>query len=553
MTIDIGELIVSDNATLEVATPNPTDVAMVDTLDLSNGAVLTHRAATTTDEYTLRLLADTVTVDATSSIDVSARGYLPGHTLGNTTVGAATGWAGGSYAGEGVGDTNETYGDYRDPNELGSGGSADYAGLAGGGLVRIDANTLQLDGTIRADGGQGTVQGHSRAAGSGGGIKIDVGTLSGSGLISAKGGSEWWNGDQSGGGRIAVYFDTNTGFNLDNKVTTAAGGSVYDPSPGTVYIEQNGGEKLLRIFSPEIPPGAKTPIPGSMLEVDRLIVSGKNVYAMPKDTMSINVEELTVSDGATFEVALPDFNDTFTVATVDLLGGGVLTHRAATATQEFALRMTVDTLTIDATSAVDATNRGYMAGHTYGNTTIRAATGIAGGSYGATWGKPSETRPTGSTATTEIPTNSAPGAAATSVIKAAAWCGSSPTPSTSTAQYAPTENRLAPAAMTGLHPAAAAESDSMLEPFAAPAQSLLSVAGADGTAARAAGGELPSTTIPSTALTWATSPRSAGAKGPPATTTPERPEPSTWFPPAGLTSSGLPANIDLPLHGHLSQ
>lgn len=382
MTIDVGELIVSDNATLEVATPNPTDVAMVDTLELTNGAVLTHRAATTTDEYTLRLEADTVTVDATSSIDVSARGYLPGRTLGNTTVGAATGWAGGSYGGEGVGPTNETYGDFRDPNELGSGGSADYAGKAGGGLVRIDANTLQLDGTILANGGQETVAGHSHASGSGGGIRIDVGTLSGSGWISAKGGTEWWDGEQSGGGRIAVYYDTNSGFDLENKVTTAAGGSVHDPAPGTVYIEQVGGDTLLRITSPEIPAGAKTPIPGSGLNVDRLVVSGKNVYAMPKDTMSMDVGEITVSDGATFEVALPNFEDTFDVATVDLLNGGVLTHRAANATQEFALRMTVGTLTIDSTSAVDATNRGYMAGHTYGNTTVGAATGIAGGSYG---------------------------------------------------------------------------------------------------------------------------------------------------------------------------
>lgn len=35
---------------------------------------------------------------STSQIDVSAKGYQPGHTAGNTTVGAATGMSGGRHA-----------------------------------------------------------------------------------------------------------------------------------------------------------------------------------------------------------------------------------------------------------------------------------------------------------------------------------------------------------------------------------------------------------------------------------------------------------------------
>ena len=49
----------------------------------------------------LLTVANALTVDATSAIDVSARGYMGGYTVGNTTTGGTTGWASGSYGGYG--------------------------------------------------------------------------------------------------------------------------------------------------------------------------------------------------------------------------------------------------------------------------------------------------------------------------------------------------------------------------------------------------------------------------------------------------------------------
>ena len=86
-------------------------------LTLRSNAVLTHSGATTTTTSKLDLnIATTLTIDSTSKIDVSGRGYLggwqggnnndTGRTLGNTTTGGSGYMTGGSYGGlGGVGST----------------------------------------------------------------------------------------------------------------------------------------------------------------------------------------------------------------------------------------------------------------------------------------------------------------------------------------------------------------------------------------------------------------------------------------------------------------
>src|SRR5438309_1549157 len=69
-------------------------------------------------------------------------------------------------------------------------------------------------------------------------------------------------------------------------------------------------------------------------------------------------------------------------SSVSILNGAMLTHQAPTATQEYALRLTLTgALMIDATSKIDVTGQGYRPGYTLGNTTVGGAT-TAGGSYG---------------------------------------------------------------------------------------------------------------------------------------------------------------------------
>ncbi len=208
----------------------------VDSLALTNGAVLKSFYLAP-----LEISVADLTIDSTSSIDVSGQGYAGGYTLGNTTDGASLYGAGGSYGGRGgvyTGNStsNQVYGDYRDPNEFGSGSS--YYGntsAAGGGLIRIVANSLTLDGTINANGNTSTYGG----GGSGGGIRLDVGSLSGVGSINAIGADGSGRGG-GGGGRIAVYYTDNSGFTGS---IIANGGKGYSSGylgyggAGTIYLK----------------------------------------------------------------------------------------------------------------------------------------------------------------------------------------------------------------------------------------------------------------------------------------------------------------------------
>ena len=252
-TVD-GALTSSVPQTIDGATLT-TDKVMAPQLSLINGAVLTSFASTTTQMHMLGVEVNgTLSVDATSSIDVTGKGYVSGRTTGNTTVGGATSKAAASYGGLGEtgpgASTNAVYGDYADPNDWGSGGGGP-AGGAGGGLVRIHAETLVLDGQILSNGQ--AVGGFVSGDGSGGGIYISVNTLSGSGSINARGGSGSY---PAGGGRIAVYASDLSGFDssritsqgdipASDSVNGAGAGTVYlrdpDRPAGTLIIDALGG------------------------------------------------------------------------------------------------------------------------------------------------------------------------------------------------------------------------------------------------------------------------------------------------------------------------
>ena len=340
-------------------------------LHLMDGAVLTHRAATTNQEYRLELnVAGTLHVSSGSKIDVSARGYMAGRTVGNSTNGAATGFAGGSYGGFGsdggansymgvaAAPANMVYGDFRDPNEPGSG--AGRLG-AGGGLVRITAGTLELDGLIAAD---GQYAGYYSGGGSGGGIRLDVGILSGEGLIRSRGGAAYPS-DQlagGGGGRIAIFYEELIGFDLTSRVDVGGGDGTgsLDGSSGTVYLKKQGesGELVLdsRAFVNSRPIPLWLPSGASYRE--NIVVQGTGTVA------ALWTESLYPSN-------------------VRIRCGGVLTHPAATATQVYGLNLAVSgTLHVDSNSAIDVSCKGYLPGRTHPNSADGATAGTSGASYG---------------------------------------------------------------------------------------------------------------------------------------------------------------------------
>ncbi|MBP7637038.1 MAG: hypothetical protein KBA18_04120, partial [Kiritimatiellae bacterium] len=154
---------------------------------LGGASVLRHAAGLVGG---LQIECGTVEVASGSSIDVSERGldYLSG----------TTGYSGGSHGGRGQeynGTSCPTYGDAFCPTNLGSGGNGSASTVRrGGGMLRIMADSLELDGMLRANGAPGYYWQTSpstavyRGGGSGGSILLEVGALGGAGSVSANGG-----------------------------------------------------------------------------------------------------------------------------------------------------------------------------------------------------------------------------------------------------------------------------------------------------------------------------------------------------------------------------
>jgi RHS repeat-associated protein len=242
---------------------------IADTTTLTTNAVLTHLPTTVSATFKVDLHTDSLTIDSTSRVDATGFGFLGAGRPGNPssrgmTLGfqlGSTSGAGGSYGGLGGatagGTPNPVYGNLTNPNEPGSGGGTFSVPAGnGGGLIRIAASTLTLNGAIRANAGPAEVGG-SVAGGSGGGIRIDVGTLSGSGSINASGSQAFQISGGGGGGRVAIYYQNNAGFNLAN-VTATGGTGGPNGQNGTVHIQQQtamlaptGEEALIKRASTE--------------------------------------------------------------------------------------------------------------------------------------------------------------------------------------------------------------------------------------------------------------------------------------------------------------
>ncbi len=374
---------------------------------LINGAVLQHSPTTgvKVNKLDIRVI-DTIQIDATSKIDVTGRGFLgasqPGNIRGfdGLTVGfqiGSTGRSGGSYGGLGgrvdVGP-NPIYGDIRDPNDPGSGGarlSSGPPGGNGGGLIRIVAGTLQLNGTIKADGG--SVLGINVGAGSGGGIRIDVGTLSGAGSMAASGGTGASSGGGGGGGgRIAVFYQNTAGFDL-NQITAFGGAAFSGGGAGTVYLQGPGKESGELIVDNNGVSAASqtTPLPSDPLSPLTLGNIRVRRAASVRVNESINLTgTLEVTSGA--ELVL---DQRIIASTVDINNNGTITHVPTTGTASFKVDLIATTFLIDATSKIDVSGRGFLGGGQPGNTLgrvgmtvgfVQGSTGRSAGSYGGLGG-----------------------------------------------------------------------------------------------------------------------------------------------------------------------
>jgi alpha-tubulin suppressor-like RCC1 family protein len=386
-------------------------------ISLSNNSTISHYGATTTDEFSLDLIAETISIDSTSKIDVSSKGYLggrrngnntdTGRTLGNTNTGGSTIYNGGSYGGPGGvstsnGTVNASYGTPQQPGEVGSGGGGSVNGYGtalyggnGGGLVKLTATALTLSGGIFADGGSGTTTG----GGSGGGIYLKVGTLSGTGTIAARGGAvtDSTSYGAGGGGRIAVYYNSlqlpvanilvNGGSSSTGTRAASNGGA------GTIYLKDNAKTTAdLFIINGGSATSNTTIVPSDNYE-NMTIKS--NAQASVSNTLSLTGN--FVLDKSTFVAQYPLKIDGALTASTQ----SVLTHYGATTTAQYNLDVTAASVSIDSSSKIDVSGKGYMGGDkapaaawTLGNTTTGGSRSGSGGSYGGVGGRSSDANAT---------------------------------------------------------------------------------------------------------------------------------------------------------------
>ncbi|MBI1226857.1 MAG: hypothetical protein GC192_16615 [Bacteroidetes bacterium] len=179
---------------------------------------------------------------------------ISGSQKGDNVNNPGWGAAGGSYGGRGafgrIGSnlpdiaSNAEYGTIENPNRLGAGGGAtlcggcDKPGGNGGGLIKITATNVIIEGTISSNGASS-----NGGSGSGGGIKIASNTISGSGTIQAKGGNNslvsFYPTGAGGGGRIAIFYSSMS-FPINN--ISASGGNNNNYS----HLRANAGTILLQ-------------------------------------------------------------------------------------------------------------------------------------------------------------------------------------------------------------------------------------------------------------------------------------------------------------------
>lgn len=347
--VTFDNLIIRNGARVIVDDP----IEVNDSVQILTGSILTHSVGNTNG---LQITARSVFVDATSAIDVDAKGYRGGARDGNASnrgetlhgqPGAAP-RSGGSYGGLGSRYTAASnalvYGSVDDPIYLGSGGSSDggtQRGGNGGGRIEIRAtDAVTIQGALTADGGTG--DSNLAGSGSGGSIKIITSLLSGSGSIQANGGGFQVGG---GGGRIAIdYSFIGGGTNDFNDLLNiaAAGGKANNGngSAGTVLLKGPG-----QLFGDLYVDETTTNATGSLWSPLTTIGYGEAVQ-VTSNTLTLDGGVAVLPGGLVGMTLQPDVTqpalftviaNTATTITVDVSGGTNLTGVASVGSRYAAL------------------------------------------------------------------------------------------------------------------------------------------------------------------------------------------------------------------------
>ena len=206
-------------------------------LDMKSGVTLQGKFVDIKSKSLLIGRGATLSTNDIMETESSAGGK--GQSSGNGGSGGGHGSAGGRGYNSLAGGI--PYGTVYEPDQPGSPGGYGSAGNTagkGGGVIRIDTDILENDGSITANGGDAS-QRSQAGGGSGGSVYISTRSVfSGTGTVSANGGRADDAGGCGAGGRVAVHLKSQFAYRGTLEALGGISSSGGKPGgPGTVYIK----------------------------------------------------------------------------------------------------------------------------------------------------------------------------------------------------------------------------------------------------------------------------------------------------------------------------
>lgn len=317
------------------------------TLTIGSGVTVTATGDTSTNAG-VTLSSDNITV--TGTLTAIGKGYTAENGTGKGTnlygyaSGAGYGGNGGNelyWGGNILGGV--TYGSVKQPADLGSGGggSGSSPGGSGGGAIKLNARgTLTINGAVSANGGDSNFAG----GGSGGSVWLDADTLAGTGSVTANGGAGGSSlGGAGGGGRVAIYFGTNS----SSLTKSAKGGLARGSDCGNNYCGTGGAGTVYE----------KSGLASNGdLTVDNANTSLINVYSVTTQvtTSSQIYDNITIKNGSKY--VLPA-SHTLTAASGGSVTGGGTKQPSVLVNSNAIFNLPSGTVTV---SNLDVTNNGTV-------------------------------------------------------------------------------------------------------------------------------------------------------------------------------------------------
>ncbi|MFA6028047.1 MAG: DUF2341 domain-containing protein [Patescibacteria group bacterium] len=391
--------------------------------------VLTHSQNYSVASYKMDLTTtNNFTIQSDASINAVGKGFYSGYGDGkpdNNNKGA-------SYGGQGYNPSATSgliYGSLTAPTDIGSSGSCWYCDertIWGGGAVKLTVGgNLILSGSISANANDPSGgQCDSSGGGSGGSVYLDAATLQGAGTITVRGGNPCnTSGEGGGGGRIAIYYDTNSSTITPTAYGGWITGGTYFGGAGTVYWKDNTLNSDLLVIDngshDDVTNGVKyygkTPLTNSgtpaSFTFDAVTISNDGHLLLNSDTTITSTTNTwtggNITDsggtwasmfGASADLNIPTSailyaDTTRSINSLDV-DGTMTTSKNTTAETYKIVYTTTGDATIGATGTINVDGKGYNGGYGDGHG-HDAGTYGSGGGYGGRGGNTSDGGDTG--------------------------------------------------------------------------------------------------------------------------------------------------------------